>query len=161
VSAIAEIHARQVLDTRGYPTVEVDVTLDSGAVGRAAVPAGHSTGQLEAAELRDGGDKWSAMGVSAAVNAARGEIAQALHRRDPHDQAAIDQAVLELDGTREKSRLGANAILATSLAVARAAATESGVPLWRYLAGEKPVQLPVPLFDVLNGGIHATNRLDF
>ena len=161
MSVIADTHARQILDSRGYPTVEVEVTLDSGHRGRSAVPAGSSTGRREAVELRDGGEKWSGMGVSAAVNAVRGEIAGALRGRDPYDQAAVDQTLLELDGTREKSRLGANAMLATSLAVARAAAAELGLPLWRYLAGDRPVQLPVPLLDVLNGGAHAGNRLDF
>jgi enolase len=161
MSAIAHTHGRQILDSRGYPTVEVEVTLDDGCFGRAAVPAGSSTGRLEAAELRDGGESWAAMGVGAAVEAVRGPIAIALRGRDPHDQAAIDRALLALDGTSDKSHLGANAMLATSLAVARAAATEVGVPLWRYLAGERSIQMPVPLLDVLNGGVHATNRLDF
>ncbi len=158
---IAQTHARQILDSNGYPTVEVEVTLDSGHVGVAAVPTGSSTGRLEAVELRDGGEKWSAMGVSAAVNAVCGEIAGALRGRDPHDQPAVDSALRELDGTRNKARLGANAMLASSLAVTRAAAAESGVPLWRYLAGDREVQLPVPLLDVLNGGVHAPNQLDF
>lgn len=161
MSAVAHTHARQILDSRGYPTVEVEVTLDGGQVGRSAVPAGSSTGRLEATELRDGGEKWAAMGVGAAVQAVRGEIAAALRGRDPHDQAAVDGLLLALDGTRDKSRLGANAMLATSLAVAQAAAAESGLPLWRYLADERPSQLPVPLLDVLNGGVHAANRLDF
>ena len=161
MSAIAVVHARQILDTRGYPTVEVDVTLESGALGRAAVPTGESAGRLEAVELRDGGERWSAMGVSGAVAAVENEIADVLRGCDPHDQAAIDRALIELDGTDDKSRLGANALLATSLAVAQAAAADSRVPLWRHLAGEEPVALPVPLFDVLNGGVHATNRLDF
>ena len=137
------------------------MTLDSGQVGCAAVPAGSSTGRLEAAELRDGGEKWAAMGVGTAVEAVRGEIAAALRGHDPHDQVEIDRMLVGLDGTREKSRLGANATLATSLAVARAAAAEAGAPLWRYLADERPVKLPVPLLDVLNGGVHAVNRLDF
>ncbi len=158
---IATTHARQILDSRGYPTVEVEVTLDSGHLGRAAVPAGSSTGRLEAVALRDGGERWSAMGVGAAVEAVQGEIATALHGCDPHDQAAVDRIMIELDGTPEKSRLGANALLATSLAVARAAATESRKALWRYLAGAREVQLPVPLFDVINGGVHAESRLDF
>ena len=161
MSAIAQTHAREILDSAGYPTVEVEVTLDSAQAGRAAVPAGSSTGRFEAAELRDGGEKWSAMGVSAAVEAVRGEIAETLCGCDPHDQTGVDRALLALDGTRDKSRLGANAMLATSLAVARAAAADAGAPLWRYLAGDRPVQLPVPLLDVLNGGVHATNRLDF
>ena len=161
MSAITGAHARQILDSRGYPTVEVEVSVAGGHVGRAAVPAGSSTGRLEAAELRDGGDKWSAMGVGAAVGAVRGEIAAALRGHDSRDQAAVDTALLMLDGTPDKSRLGANAMLATSLAVASAAAAEAGVPLWRYLAGERAVQLPVPLLDVLNGGVHAANRLDF
>ena len=161
MSAIAQTHARQILDSRGYPTVEVDVTLDDGYLGRAAVPAGSSTGRLEATELRDGGESWAAMGVAAAVEAVRGQIATELHGRDPHDQAAVDRMLVALDGTSDKSRLGANAMLATSLAVARAAAAEAEAPLWRYLAGERPIRLPVPLLDVLNGGVHATNRLDF
>lgn len=161
MSPIANAHARQILDSRGYPTVEVEVALESGHVGRAAVPAGSSTGRLEVTELRDGGEKWSAMGVGGAVEAVRGEIAVTLRGRDPHDQAAVDRALIALDGTPDKSRLGANAILATSLAVARAAAAEAGEPLWRYLAAGRPVQLPVPLLDVLNGGVHAANRLDF
>jgi enolase len=159
MSAIAATHARQILDSRGHPTVEVDVVLRSGAVGRAAVPAGSSTGRGEAAELRDGGQSWSAMGVSAAIQAVNGEIAAVLLGRDAHDQSALDAALLALDGTREKSRLGANALLATSLALA--AAEESGLPLWRHLGGAEAVQLPVPLLDVLNGGVHAINRLDF
>ncbi|HTU85063.1 MAG TPA: phosphopyruvate hydratase [Solirubrobacteraceae bacterium] len=161
MSPIATIHARQILDSRGYPTVEVEVTLDGGQVGRSAVPTGSSTGRREAAELRDGGDAWSSMGVGAAVDAVRAEIAPALQGRDPDDQAAIDRTLLALDGTRDKSRLGANAILATSVAVARAAAAERREPLWRYLARGRAVQLPVPLLDVLNGGVHAANRLDF
>ena len=161
MSAIAQTHARQILDSRGYPTVEVEVTLDSGHRGRAAVPAGSSTGRLEAAELRDGGERWSGMGVGAAVEAVRDEIAATLRGHDPHDQSGVDGALIALDGTREKSRLGANAMLATSLAVARAAAADVGAPLWRYLAGERPIRLPVPLLDVLNGGVHAANRLDF
>ena len=161
MSAIAQTHARQILDSRGYPTVEVDVTLDDGYLGRAAVPAGSSTGRLEATELRDGGESWAAMGVAAAVEAVRGQIATELRGRDPHDQAAVDRMLVALDGTSDKSRLGANAMLATSLAVARAAAAEAEAPLWRYLAGERPIRLPVPLLDVLNGGVHATNRLDF
>jgi enolase len=161
MSAIAQTHARQILDSRGYPTIEVDVTLDDGSVGRAAVPAGSSTGRHEATELRDGGNSWAAMGVGAAVDGVRGQIAGALRGRDAQDQASIDQTLLALDGTHDKSHLGANAMLATSLAVARAAAAETGAPLWRYLAGDQPIQLPVPLLDVLNGGVHATNRLDF
>jgi len=136
MSEIAGIHARQILDSRGYPTVELEVTLGSGVIRRAAVPAGESTGRLEAIERRDGGERWSAMGVSAAVSAVKGEIASVLHGRDPQDQADVDRALLALDGTREKSRLGANAILATSLAVARAAAADAGLPLWRHLGGE-------------------------
>jgi enolase len=165
MSAIAQAHARQILDSQGYPTVEVEVRLASGQVGRAAVPAGSSTGRFEAAELRDGGERWSAMGVGAAVEAVRGEIAATLRGHDPHDQPGVDEVLIALDGTREKARLGANAMLATSLAVARAAAADEGAPLWRYLSDghpvQLPVQLPVPLLDVLNGGLHAANRLDF
>ena len=161
MSEITAVHARQILDSRGYPTVEVEITLRSGATATAAVPTGRSNGRLEATELRDGGERWSAMGVSAAVNGVKREIATALKSFDPHDQSAVDHALVALDGTPDKSRLGANAVLATSLAVARAAASEAGVPLWRHLGGEGAVQLPVPLLDVLNGGVHATNRLDF
>ena len=161
MSEITATHARQILDTQGHPTVEVEVTLRSGIVGRAAVPAGGSTGRLEAAELRDGGERWSAMGVSAAVESVRGEISAVLRGRDPHDQASLDRTLLALDGTRENLSLGANAILATSLAAGRAAAAEAAVPLWRHLGGAGAVQLPVPLMDILNGGVHAANRLDF
>jgi phosphopyruvate hydratase len=161
MSDIAATHAHQILDSRGHPTVEVEVTLRSGIVGRAAVPAGRSTGRPEAVALRDGGEKWSAVGVSAAVDAVKGEIGAALRGRDPHDQAALDRTLLALDGTREKSRLGANHMLATSLAAGLAAASEAGVPLWRHLGGAGAVQLPVPLLDVLNGGVRAANRLDF
>jgi enolase len=161
MSEITATHARQILDSRGYPTVEVEVVLRSGGVGRAAVPAGASAGRFEAVELRDGGERWSAMGVSSAIAGVNDEIATVLRGRDAHDQPALDRALLALDGTPHKSRLGANAMLATSLAAARAAADEADVPLWRHLGGEGAVQLPVPLLDVLNGGVHAANRLDF
>lgn len=161
MTVITRTDARQILDSRGYPTIEVEITLDGGCIGRAAAPGGSSRGRFEAVELRDGGEKWSAMGVSRAVEGVCGEIASMLRGLDPHDQAAVDRALVELDGTDDKSRLGANAILATSLAVARAAAAEAKLPLWRYISGGRSVSLPVPLLDVLNGGVHASNRLDF
>jgi enolase len=161
MSRIEVVHARQILDSRGNPTVEVDVTLDSGARGRAAVPSGASTGEFEAVELRDGGERWSGKGVSGAVGHVNGEIAQALGGRECGDQAALDAALIELDGTANKSRLGANAILGVSLAAARAAAAEHGLPLWRHLGGEQASLLPVPMMNVLNGGAHADNSVDF
>jgi enolase len=161
MSRIEAIHARQILDSRGNPTVEVDVALDSGARGRAAVPSGASTGEFEAVELRDGGERWGGKGVGRAVANVNGEIAQALAGREPGDQAALDAALIELDGTRDKGRLGANAILGVSLAAARAAAADRGLPLWRYLGGEQASLLPVPMMNVLNGGAHADNSVDF
>ena len=162
---IDRIHARQILDSRGNPTVEVDVTLSSGARGRAAVPSGASTGEFEATELRDGGERWMGKGVSTAVANVNGELASALAGTDASDQAALDRAMLELDGTPNKSRLGANAILGVSLAAARAAAAESGQPLYRYVAAiaglPEPSVLPVPMMNVLNGGAHADNSVDF
>jgi enolase len=161
VSKIERIHARQILDSRGNPTVEVDVLLRSGASGRAAVPSGASTGELEAVELRDGGEAWGGKGVATAVAHVNGEIAEAVRGKDPADQAGLDGKMIELDGTPNKGRLGANAILGVSLAAARAAAAEAGLPLWRYLGGEAAHVLPVPLMNVLNGGAHADNRVDF
>ena len=158
---IARVHARQILDSRGNPTVEVDVTLASGAVGRAAVPSGASTGQFEAVELRDGDSAvYLGKGVLEAVANVEREIAPALVDADAGDQAAVDWLLLELDGTANKSRLGANAVLGVSLAVARAAAADAGVPLYRYLGGEGACVLPVPLMNVVNGGAHAQNSLD-
>jgi enolase len=161
VSTIATIHARQILDSRGNPTIEADLTLADGARGRAAVPSGASTGEFEATELRDGGEAWLGRGVSAAVGHVNAEIADAVRGRDATDQAGLDRALTELDGTPNKSRLGANAILAVSLANAQAAAASAGQPLWRYLGGEDAHVLPVPLMNVLNGGAHAHNAVDF
>ena len=161
MSAIREVHARQILDSRGNPTVEVEVRLESGALGRAAVPSGASTGEFEAVELRDGGGEWNGKGVSRAVGNVNGEIAQRVIGMEARDQAAVDQALRELDGTPNKSRLGANAILGVSLAVAKAAAAEAGQPLYRYLGGDAARVMPVPMMNVLNGGAHADNRVDF
>jgi enolase len=161
VSDIERVHARQILDSRGNPTVEVDVALKSGAAGRAAVPSGASTGEFEAVELRDGGEAWGGKGVSRAVANVNGELADAVRGLDPADQAGLDRAMIELDGTPNKGRLGANAILGVSLAAAKAAAAEVGVPLWRYLGGEAAHVLPVPMMNVLNGGAHADNKVDF
>jgi enolase len=161
VSAITGVRARQILDSRGNPTVEVEVWLQSGAHGRAAVPSGASTGEFEAVELRDGGETWGGKGVSQAVANVNGEIAKRVTGMDAAGQAAVDQALRELDGTPNKSRLGANAILGVSLAVAKAAAAEAGQPLYRYLGGEGARVMPVPMMNVLNGGAHADNRVDF
>jgi enolase len=161
LSEIDKVHARQILDSRGNPTVEVDVLLRSGAAGRAAVPSGASTGEFEAVELRDGGEAWGGKGASRAVAHARGELADAVRGLDPADQEALDRTMLELDGTPNKGRLGANAILGVSLAAAKAAAAEAGLPLWRYLGGEAAHVLPVPMMNVLNGGAHADNKVDF
>jgi enolase len=161
VSQIESIHARQILDSRGNPTVECEITLRSGATGRAAVPSGASTGEFEATELRDGGDAWLGKGVGRAVANVNEEIAEAVSGRDAFDQAALDRALIDLDGTPSKSRLGANAILAVSLAAAHAAAAEERQPLWRYLGGEGAHVLPVPMMNVLNGGAHADNKVDF
>jgi enolase len=159
-SPIAAVHARQILDSRGNPTVEVDVTLDSGAVGRAAVPSGASTGQFEAVELRDGDSAYLGKGVLRAVENVRTEIAQALLGLDPEDQAGIDSALVMLDGTGNKARLGANAVLGASLAAAKAAAAAAGVPLYRWIGGADAHVLPVPMLNVVNGGVHARNSLD-
>jgi enolase 1/2/3 len=161
VSSIDKVHARQILDSRGNPTVEVDVLLKSGAAGRAAVPSGASTGEFEAVELRDGGDRWAGKGVSKAVSNVNGELAEAVTGMDPADQEALDRSMIELDGTANKGRLGANAILGVSLAAAKSAAAEVGQPLWRYLGGEAAHVLPVPMMNVLNGGAHADNKVDF
>ena len=161
MSQIDRVHARQILDSRGNPTVEVEVALRSGAHGHAAVPSGASTGEFEATELRDGGERWNGKGVTRAVAGIEGEIAAAVRGVDAGDQEALDRTLIELDGTPNKSRLGANAILGVSLAAAHAQAAEEGLPLWRYLGGEAARVLPVPMLNVLNGGAHADNRVDF
>ena len=161
MSQIVRVHARQILDSRGNPTVEVEVGLRSGAHGHAAVPSGASTGEFEAKELRDGGVRWQGKGVTHAVANVNGEIAQAVAGKDTSDQRGLDEALIELDGTTDKSRLGANAILGVSLAAAHAQAAEEGLPLWRYLGGESACVLPVPMMNVLNGGAHADNKVDF
>ena len=158
---IERIHARQILDSRGNPTVEVDVALDTGAIGRAAVPSGASTGEFEAAELRDGGDEWAGKGVSRAVHNVNDEIARALTGARATEQGAIDRTLIDLDGTPNKGRLGANAILGVSLAVAKAAAAEADEPLYLFLGGTAETTLPVPMMNVLNGGAHADNKVDF
>jgi enolase len=158
---IERIHARQILDSRGNPTVEVDVALDTGAIGRAAVPSGASTGEFEAAELRDGGDEWAGKGVSRAVHNVNDEIARALTGARATEQGAIDRTLIDLDGTPNKRRLGANAILGVSLAVAKAAAAEADEPLYLFLGGTAETTLPVPMMNVLNGGAHADNKVDF
>ena len=159
---ISEIHARQVLDSRGNPTVEAEVKVDGGAVGRAIVPSGASTGEHEAVELRDGDAKqYLGKGVLKAVENVNGEIADALGGMDALDQRALDRKMIELDGTENKGRLGANAILAVSMAVARAAAMQYGLPLYRYLGGAGANTLPVPMMNILNGGAHADNNVDF
>jgi enolase len=161
VSQIEHVHARQILDSRGNPTVEVELSVRSGAWGRAAVPSGASTGEFEATELRDGGSDWLGKGVTKAVEHVNGEIATAIHGMDAAAQAALDRALINLDGTPNKSRLGANAILAVSLAAAHAAAAEERLPLWRYLGGESAHIMPVPMMNVINGGAHADNKVDF
>ncbi|MGH7232802.1 MAG: phosphopyruvate hydratase [Nitrospiraceae bacterium] len=161
MSAIREIKARQILDSRGNPTVEVDVVLESGARGRAAVPSGASTGEKEAIELRDGDKKrWMGKGVSKAVANISKTLTPSLLGHEASDQASIDRAMIDLDGTKTKSRIGANAILGVSLAVAKASAAESGQPLYRYLGGANARVIPVPLMNIINGGAHADNRLD-
>jgi enolase len=160
VSAITEVRGRQVVDSRGNPTVEVDVRLDSGVVGRAAVPSGASTGVHEAVELRDAGGDWGGKGVTHAVANVNGEIAEAVRGRDARDQEGLDRELLELDGTPNKGRLGANAILGVSLAAAKACALEDGISLYRYLGRAEAVTLPVPMMNVINGGAHADNSID-
>jgi enolase 1/2/3 len=161
VSQVERVHARQILDSRGNPTVEVEIGLRSGAHGHAAVPSGASTGEFEATELRDGGEAWGGKGVRRAVGNVNGEIAAAVAGFDAADQKGLDAALVALDGTANKSRLGANAILGVSLAVAHAQAAEEGLALWRYLGGEAARVLPVPMMNVLNGGAHADNKVDF
>ncbi|WP_137937461.1 phosphopyruvate hydratase [Chitinivorax sp. B] len=161
MSSIVEVVAREILDSRGNPTVEADVLLESGVMGRAAVPSGASTGEKEAVELRDGDKtRYLGKGVLKAVEAVNTEICEAIIGLDAADQAFIDKTLIELDGTDNKSRLGANAILAVSVAVAKAAAEEAGLPLYRYLGGAGPMALPVPMMNVINGGAHANNSLD-
>jgi enolase len=160
-SEIVHVHARQILDSRGNPTVEVEIGLESGAFGRAAVPSGASTGEHEAVELRDGGDAWLGKGVSRAVEHVNGELAGLLVGLPAEEQRSLDAAMVALDGTPTKSRLGANAILGCSLAAAKAAAAHAGQPLYRWLGGTNAHVLPVPLLNVVNGGAHAENNLDF
>jgi enolase len=161
MSTIADVHAREILDSRGNPTVEADVRLESGATGRAAVPSGASTGTREAIELRDGdAGRYLGKGVTRAVANVNGELRKLLVGRDARDQAGIDRAMIALDGTENKSRLGANALLAVSLAVARAAAADAGQPLYRYLHRGGDFVLPVPMMNIINGGAHADNNVD-
>ena len=162
MTAIIDVHARQILDSRGNPTVEVDVTLEDGSLGRAAVPSGASTGAHEAVELRDGDKaKYLGKGVLKAVEAVNGEILDSVGGMDAENQAAIDDTMINLDGTPNKARLGANAILGVSLAVAKAAAEASGLPLYRYVGGTQARVLPVPMMNIINGGAHADNPIDF
>ena len=162
MTAIVDIHARQILDSRGNPTVEVDVTLEDGSMGRAAVPSGASTGAHEAVEKRDGDkSRWGGKGVSEAVNAVNGLIADAVLGYEAEDQAEIDAVMIDLDGSANKGKLGANAILGVSLATAKAAAEASGLPLYRYVGGVGATILPVPMMNILNGGAHADNPIDF
>ncbi len=162
MTAIVDIFARQILDSRGNPTVEVDVTLEDGSMGRAAVPSGASTGAHEAVELRDGDkSRWGGKGVEKAVRAVNGEIAEAIVGREAEDQAEIDSAMILLDGTDNKARLGANAILGVSLAAAKAAAEARGLPLYRYVGGVDTILLPLPMMNIVNGGAHADNGIDF
>jgi len=162
MTAIIDVHARQILDSRGNPTVEVEVLLEDGSMGRAAVPSGASTGAHEAVERRDGDkSRYLGKGVTQAVEAVRGEIAEAVSGLDAEDQAEIDAVLIELDGTENKSRLGANAVLGVSLAVAKAAADARGLPLYRYVGGVSAGLLPVPMMNIINGGEHADNAIDF
>jgi enolase len=160
VSRIREVRGRRIVDSRGNPTVEVEITLDSGAFGRAAVPSGASTGVHEAVELRDGGAEWGGKGVGNAVANVNGELARAVLGADARDQEGLDRLLVELDGTPNKGRLGANAILGVSLANAKASAADAGVPLYRYLGGDEARTLPVPMLNVINGGAHAENSID-
>src|SRR5262249_19054310 len=159
MTAIADIHAREILDSRGHPTVEVDVTLETGTIGRAAVPSGASTGAHEAVELRDGGPRFGGRGVRRAVEAANGGIFGAPAGFDAEGQPALDRVLVELDGPPNKGRLGANAILGVSLACAKAAAAEAGTPLYRYVGGVFARTLPVPMMNIVNGGVHADNPI--
>ena len=161
MTAIVDIIGREILDSRGNPTVEVDVILEDGSMGRAAVPSGASTGAHEAVELRDGGKRYLGKGVEKAVAAVNGEIFDAVGGMDAEDQIALDQAMIELDGTPNKSRIGANAILGVSMAAAKAAADAAGLPLYRYVGGAGSRLLPVPMMNIINGGVHADNPIDF
>jgi enolase len=162
MTAIVDVHARQILDSRGNPTVEVDVTLEEGSMGRAAVPSGASTGAHEAVELRDGDkSRWGGKGVSKAVQAVNGEIAEEVVGLEAEDQIFLDRAMIDLDGTENKGRLGANAILGVSLATAKAAADAVGLPLYRYVGGVDANLLPTPMMNIVNGGVHADNGIDF
>src|ERR671922_654828 len=158
---IANIHAREILDSRGNPTMEVDVVLEDGSKGRAAVPSGASTGKHEAVELRDGGNRYLGKGVRKAVDAVNGEIFDAVGGMDAEAQVKIDETLIALDGTPNKGRLGANAILGVSLAVAKAAAAANDLPLYRYVGGVAARTLPVPMMNIVNGGVHADNPIDF
>ncbi|MBC7078519.1 MAG: phosphopyruvate hydratase, partial [Synergistales bacterium] len=160
MSEIVGVHGREILDSRGNPTVEVEIWLESGSIGRAAVPSGASTGTFEALELRDGGDRYGGKGVRKAVENVNERIGPEIVGLEASEQVSIDRAMIDLDGTPNKSNLGANAILAVSLAVARAAAGERGMTLWSYLGGVGPYLMPVPLMNVINGGLHADNNLD-
>ncbi len=161
MGAIESVVGRQILDSRGNPTVEAEVLLDSGVIGRAIAPSGASTGEREAVELRDGGAEWGGKGVARAVGGVNGEIALALEGLEATEQRFVDQALCDLDGTPDKSRLGANALLAVSVAVAKAAALELELPLYRYIGGSNAHVLPVPMLNVINGGVHAKNSIDF
>src|SRR3954452_876333 len=162
MTLIVDVHARQILDSRGNPTVEVDVTLEDGSMGRAAVPSGASTGAHEAVELRDGDkSRWGGKGVMKAVQSVNGEIAEAVVGMEAEDQADLDAVMIDLDGTENKGRLGANAILGVSLATAKAAADTLGLPLYRYVGGVDTKLLPTPMMNILNGGVHADNGIDF
>jgi enolase len=160
VSGIIGVHGREIIDSRGNPTVEVEVWLDTGATGRAAVPSGASTGTYEAVELRDGGPRYGGKGVLKAVKGVNEKIAPAIIGMDADDQAELDDALIELDGTPNKGELGANAILGVSLAAARAAAADHDMPLWAWLGGLGPFSLPTPMMNVFNGGAHADNNVD-
>ncbi|MBL4666076.1 MAG: phosphopyruvate hydratase, partial [Sneathiella sp.] len=160
MSAILDIIGREILDSRGNPTVEVDVVLETGAFGRAAVPSGASTGAHEAVELRDGGDRYKGKGVLKAVEAVNGEIFDAISGMDAENQIALDRIMMQLDGTENKARLGANAILGVSLAIAKAAAVEANLSLYRYVGGASARILPVPMMNIINGGEHADNPID-
>ncbi|WP_150246209.1 phosphopyruvate hydratase [Nocardiopsis quinghaiensis] len=160
MASIEAVQAREILDSRGNPTVEVEVLLDDGTIARAGVPSGASTGQFEAVELRDGGERYGGKGVTKAVTAVNDEIADELLGHAPDEQRIIDRALMDLDGTPDKSRIGANAILGASLAVARAAAAEAGLPLFRYVGGPNAHVLPVPMMNILNGGAHADSNVD-
>ena len=161
MSSIVDVVAREILDSRGNPTVEADVLLESGVIGRAAVPSGASTGAREALELRDGDKtRYGGKGVLKAVEHINTEISEAIMGLDALEQSFIDRTLIELDGTENKARLGANALLAVSMAVAKAAAEESGLPLYRYFGGSGAMQMPVPMMNVINGGAHANNSLD-